>query len=139
MTNLTPGQLEEFEQAFRHFDKDNTNTLSATEFNAALASLGIFYDDDEFDQVFSRVTGRQEHASFEQFIQFMVSVTEDKSTPEQIRESFRAIAGDKPYVTEMDLKMCLVPEEMIEHLKLTMPSSQTGDMVYDQYIDSVFR
>ncbi|KAI8328265.1 calponin homology domain-containing protein [Chlamydoabsidia padenii] len=143
MTNLTPEQLEEFEQAFRHFDKDDSNTLSATEFNAALASLGIFYDDDAFDQVFSRVTGRQEHASFEQFIQFMVSVTEDKSTPEQIRESFRTIAGDKTYVTEMDLKMCLVPDEMIDHLKSTMPSAQVVEhpdaMEYDQYINTVFR
>ncbi|KAI8089792.1 actinin-like protein [Halteromyces radiatus] len=147
MTNLTPAQLEEFEQAFRHFDKDNSNTLSATEFNAALASLGIFYDDDAFDQVFSRVADRQEQASFEQFIRFMVSVTEDKSTPEQLRDAFRTIAGDKPYVTELDLKMCLVPEESIELLKHDMPHTSSygqvnngGDALeYDQYIDQMFR
>jgi Ca2+-binding EF-hand superfamily protein len=143
MTNLTPAQLEEFEQAFRYFDKDNSNTLSAMEFNAALASLGVFYDDDDFDQVFSHVTGRQEHASFEQFIRFMVSVTEDKSTPEQIRDSFRTIAGDKPYVTELDLRMCLVPDDIVDHLKIDMPrSSYDGHqeaMEYHQYIDTMFR
>ncbi|KAI8341476.1 calponin homology domain-containing protein [Chlamydoabsidia padenii] len=140
MTNLTPAQLEEFEQAFRHFDKDNSNTLSAIEFNAALASLGIFYDDDYFDQVFSHVTSRHEHASFEQFIRFMVSVTEDKSTPEQIRDSFRTIAGDKPYVTELDLRMCLVPDDIVDHLKIDMPRSSYEDaMEYNQYIDTMFR
>ncbi|ORZ08651.1 calponin homology domain-containing protein [Absidia repens] len=143
MTNLTPAQLEEFEQAFRHFDKDNSNTLSATEFNAALASLGIFYDDDDFDQIFSQATGRQEHATFEQFIRFMVSVTEDKSTPEQIRDAFRTIAGDKPYVTELDLKMCLVPEDIAAQLTQMMPhSSDTTHqhaLEYNQYVDTLFR
>ncbi|ORZ22264.1 calponin homology domain-containing protein [Absidia repens] len=143
MTNLTPAQLEEFEQAFRHFDNDNSNTLSATEFNAALASLGIFYDDDVFDQVFSHVTSRQEQASFEQFIRFMVSVTEDKSTPEQIRDSFRTIAGDKPYVTELELKMCLVPDDIVDYLKHDMPRSSHAEhqdaLDYDQYISTLFR
>ncbi|CAO3592885.1 unnamed protein product [Absidia cylindrospora] len=143
MTNLTPAQLEEFEQAFRHFDKDNSNTLSATEFNAALASLGIFYDDDDFDQIFSQTTGRQEHATFEQFIRFMVSVIEDKSTPEQIRDAFRTIAGDKPYVTELDLKMCLVPEDIAAQLAQMMPhsgdTSHQDALEYNQYVDSLFR
>ncbi|CAO3635664.1 unnamed protein product [Cunninghamella blakesleeana] len=128
MTNLTPAQLEEFEQAFRYFDKDNSNTLSSTEFNLALASLGIFYNDEDYDLVFHHVTNQlNDHVTFEQFIRFMVSVTEDKSTPEQIHESFRTIAGDKPYVTELDLKMCLVPEDVIDHLIQDMPHSSSID------------
>ncbi|ORX54534.1 hypothetical protein DM01DRAFT_1335671 [Hesseltinella vesiculosa] len=137
MTNLTPAQLEEFEQAFRHFDKDNSNTLSVTEFNAALASLGVLYDDDTFDQVFSRVAERQEHATFEQFIRFMVSVTEDKASPEQIRDAFRTMAGGKPYVTEMDLRMCLIPQDVIDHLKQEMPPREDG-LDYDAYIQNMF-
>ena len=137
MTNLTPAQLEEFEQAFRHFDKDNCNTLSATEFNAALASLGVFYDDGAFDEIFARVTDRQEKATFEQFIRFMVSVTEDKASPDQIRDAFQTMAGDKPYVTEMDLRMCLIPQEVIDHLKQDMPARDNG-LDYDAYIHNMF-
>jgi Ca2+-binding EF-hand superfamily protein len=44
MTNLTPAQLEEFESTFRHFDKDDSNTLNSYEFKAALASFGITYN-----------------------------------------------------------------------------------------------
>lgn len=44
MTNLTPAQLEEFESTFRFFDKEHSNSLGKEEFNAALASLGIFYE-----------------------------------------------------------------------------------------------
>jgi Ca2+-binding EF-hand superfamily protein len=43
MTNLTPGQLEQFESTFRYFDKDTSGVLTVSELAAALASLGIVY------------------------------------------------------------------------------------------------
>jgi Ca2+-binding EF-hand superfamily protein len=43
MTNLTPGQLEQFESTFRYFDKDTSGVLSVSELAAALASLGIVF------------------------------------------------------------------------------------------------
>jgi hypothetical protein len=42
-TNITPAKLEEFESTFKHFDKDDTNTLVLWEMHSALASLGIVY------------------------------------------------------------------------------------------------
>ncbi|CAO3696360.1 unnamed protein product [Umbelopsis ramanniana] len=138
MTNLTPAQLEEFESTFRYFDKDNSNSLSPPELSAAMASLGLFYEDREFDKIFSQVAEGQDKASFEQFIRYMVSVTEDKATPEQLCQSFRAVAGDKPYVTEMDLKMCMVPVPVIDTLKQTMPKSQDG-YDYTAWVNSVFK
>jgi Ca2+-binding EF-hand superfamily protein len=33
--------------------------------------------------------------SFEAFINLLVDITEDQTTPEQLREAFRGIAGDK--------------------------------------------
>ena len=66
MTNLTPAQLEEFESTFRHFDTNQTNSLSSGEFNAALASLGIMYEDDEFVGVFAHCTQGGAEVTFEQ-------------------------------------------------------------------------
>lgn len=66
MTNLTPAQLEEFESTFRHFDNNQTNSLSSAEFNAALASLGIMYEDDEFAGVFAQCTQGGAEVTFEQ-------------------------------------------------------------------------
>lgn len=40
-TNITPEQLEEFESAFRAFDKNESNTLDFDELAGALSSLGI--------------------------------------------------------------------------------------------------
>lgn len=95
MTNLTPIQLEEFESVFRHFDRDGSNTLHEIEFSAALASLGLVYDEDEMHEVFLQTSGGKSSVTFEQFIRFMVSVTEDQNTAEQVFQSFREVADGK--------------------------------------------
>ncbi|KAJ5775388.1 uncharacterized protein N7511_000399 [Penicillium nucicola] len=137
MTNLTPIQLEEFESVFRHFDRDSSNTLQELEFSAALASLGLVYDEEEMHQVYVEVCGanrlsQNAGVSFEQFIRFMVSVTEDQNTAEQVFQSFREVADGKPYVTELDLRHSLIPDEVIEHLVKTMPTHDGPDLLEDR-------
>ncbi|KAI7588011.1 alpha-actinin-2, partial [Hortaea werneckii] len=121
MTNLTPIQLEEFESVFRHFDRDLSNSLQELEFSAALASLGLVYDEQEMHERFVDVAGRGGSVSFEQFIRFMVDVTEDQNTAEQVFESFREVADGKPYVTELDLSHSLIPDEIVQKLVDSMP------------------
>lgn len=147
MTNLTPIQLEEFESVFRHFDRDGTNTLHELEFSAALASLGLVYDEEEMhekylevchsglDPSMSPVSRRQREnrgVGFEQFIRFMVSVTEDQNSAEQVFQSFREVADGKPYVTEMDLRHSLIPDELIEDLLHSMPEHKGPDLEVDR-------
>ena len=82
MTNLTPIQLEEFESVFRHFDRDDTNSLQELEFSAALASLGLVFSEDEMHAYFLATSTGRDRVTFEQFIRFMVEVTEDQNTAE---------------------------------------------------------
>ena len=141
MTNLTPIQLEEFESVFRHFDRDGSNSLHEVEFSAALASLGLVYDDQEMRSVFNEISGRNGKVDFEGFIRFMVAVTEDTNSAEQVFQSFREVAEGKvwpscrdylielreantihqPYVTELDLRHSLIPDELIQDLVQSMP------------------
>ena len=170
MTNLTPIQLEEFESVFRHFDRDGSNSLSEVEFAAALASLGLVYEDADLHARFLDISSfsqkihnhSRSHSnpcqnnspdnschhishttpisppitptsattptiavgpriSFEGFIRFMVSVTEDQNTAEQVYESFREVANGKTWVTEVDLRHSLIPEELVEELVGVMP------------------
>jgi Ca2+-binding EF-hand superfamily protein len=147
MTNLTPIQLEEFESVFRHFDRDGTNTLQELEFSAALASLGLVYDEQEMhdkyvevchtgiDPSSSPVSRRQRESrgvGFEQFIRFMVSVTEDQNTAEQVFQSFQEVADGKPYVTEMDLRHSLIPDDLIDDLLHSMPEHKGPDLEADR-------
>ncbi|KAH6654377.1 hypothetical protein BKA67DRAFT_564906 [Truncatella angustata] len=132
MTNLTPIQLEEFESVFRHFDRDDTNSLSELEFSAALASLGLVFSEDEMHDYFLETSHGRDRVSFEQFIRFMVDVTEDQNTAEQVFQSFREVADGKPYVTEMDLRHSLVPDEVIDKLMEIVPEHKGPDMAEDR-------
>ncbi|KAI6945794.1 alpha-actinin-2, partial [Hortaea werneckii] len=132
MTNLTPIQLEEFESVFRHFDRDLSNSLQELEFSAALASLGLVYDEQEMHERFIDVAGRGGSVSFEQFIRFMVDVTEDQNTAEQVFESFREVADGKPYVTELDLSHSLIPDEIVQKLVDSMPTHRGPDLQEDR-------
>jgi Ca2+-binding EF-hand superfamily protein len=123
VTNLTPVQLEEFESVFRHFDRDLTNSLKEVEFSAALASLGLIYDENEMHELFLSVSTGRKTVSFEQFITFMTDMTEDQNSPEQVFQSFRDVADGKEYITELDLRMSLVPEDVIKNLVSTMPEA----------------
>ncbi|KAF9733666.1 hypothetical protein PMIN06_010808 [Paraphaeosphaeria minitans] len=134
MTNLTPIQLEEFESVFRHFDRDASNSLQELEFSAALASLGLVYDEEEMHQKFRETSGGREYVTFEQFIRFMVDETEDQNTAEQVFESFKEVADGKPYVTELDLRHSLVPDEIIEDLIASMPEHKGPDLQEDRNI-----
>ena len=109
MTNLTPAQLEQFESTFRYFDRDETNTLSQSEMTAALASLGIVYSDGDMDCIYDQLMQEYGAVSFEAFINLLVDITEDQTSPEQLREAFRGIAGDKVRVLQKICQPCLRP------------------------------
>jgi len=121
MTKLTPAQIEEFETTFRYFDKDEENKLGLPGFSAALASLGIVYSDSDTEHIHHQIAGRDGMVTFEAFVGFLVQITEDTTSPDQVRESFRGIAGDKPFLTELDLRHALVPQAAIDYLLEAMP------------------
>ncbi|EWC47783.1 hypothetical protein DRE_02983 [Drechslerella stenobrocha 248] len=135
MTNLTPIQLEEFESVFRHFDRDDSNSLQEIEFSAALASLGLVYDEEAMHDTFLEVSMGSRTVSFEQFIRFMVSVTEDQQSAEQVFQSFKEVADGKPYVTEVDLRHSLIPDHMVDQLIKEMPIHQGPLQEEDQELE----
>lgn len=72
MTNLTPAQLEQFESTFRYFDHDETNTLNQAEMEAALASLGIVYSEEDMDALYDQLEHDYGAVTFEAFINLLV-------------------------------------------------------------------
>ncbi|ESK95226.1 actin cross-linking [Moniliophthora roreri MCA 2997] len=142
MTNLTPAQLEQFESTFRYFHRDESNTLNQSEMTAALASLGIVYSDEDMDYIYDQLVQDYGAVSFEAFINLLVDIMEDQTTPDQLRESFRGIASDKSFVTELDLRIAHLPASAIDYLREAMPSTlnEAGEPQYDyeRWLDEVF-
>ncbi|KAF5317553.1 hypothetical protein D9619_013164 [Psilocybe cf. subviscida] len=139
VTNLTPAQLEQFESTFRYFDRDETNTLNLSEMIAALASLGIVYSEEDMDLIYDQLVADYGAVTFEAFINLLVDITEDQTSPDQLREAFRGIAKDKPYLRELDLRLAHLPASSIDYLREAMPSmrNDAGEPEYDyeRFID----
>ncbi|QRV77667.1 Calponin homology (CH) domain [Ceratobasidium sp. AG-Ba] len=140
MSNLTPAQLEQFESTFRYFDRDETNTLELAEMAAALASLGIVYSEDDLVIIHEQLTEDYGAVTFEAFINLLVDITEDQTSPAQLRDAFRGLAGDKPFVTELDLRAALLPPTAIEYLQQAMPRREGSEIEFDYeaWLDDVF-
>ncbi|KAI0338856.1 hypothetical protein BDW22DRAFT_651504 [Trametopsis cervina] len=142
MTNLTPAQLEQFETTFRYFDKDESNTLEPTEMTAALASLGIVYSEEDMYLIYDQLVQDYGAVTYEAFINLLVEITEDQTSPAQLRDSFRGLAGDKPFVTELDLRLAHLPQSSIDYLREVMPSTPNGagepEYDYETWLDNVF-
>ncbi|KAN0064329.1 alpha-actinin [Thecaphora frezii] len=142
-TNLTPAQLEEFESTFRYFDKDASNTLTVAELGAALASLGIIYTEEDIEQIHIQLSESFGAVSYDAFLTFLREITEDTTSPDQLLEAFQGLASDKPYVTELDLRLALLPQGSIDYLKAAMPEGRVEGVeepVYDYegYLTGLF-
>ncbi|GAA5901572.1 uncharacterized protein JCM6883_000260 [Sporobolomyces salmoneus] len=117
-SSLKPEQLEEFESAFRAFDKDSRNRLGLDELVGALGSLGVAEINlEEIKQ------DENEEVSFEEFIRFLTARNEDRLTGEKVRSCFRSVASEKGYVTELDLTRLSLPTSSLQFLKQHMPQS----------------
>jgi Ca2+-binding EF-hand superfamily protein len=93
-SGITDAQLNDFREAFKHFDKDNSNHLDKLEFKACLQSLGQNLTDAEFNKLFEQLAGADGKVSFDEFVKYMISVTQDTDTADQIKQSFKQLAND---------------------------------------------
>ncbi|KXS11038.1 hypothetical protein M427DRAFT_138687 [Gonapodya prolifera JEL478] len=139
-TDIPPEKLEEYGETFRHFDKDNSNTLNMVEFKASLQALGVGVDENEVEPVFQQMAAGQEEIGFEPFVTYIRSVEEDRTSPDQLRASFKAVAGDKDYITEQDMQRSGLPAETIQSLLQVIPPKAGVPGGYDfiAYLQNVF-
>ncbi|XP_050407376.1 alpha-actinin, sarcomeric isoform X1 [Patella vulgata] len=114
---ISAQQMNEFKMSFSHFDKNKTSRLEPKEFKACLVSLGYnIRDDKQGEADFQRIMAivdpnRSGFITFEAFIDFMTRETADTDTAEQVMQSFKILAGDKPYITAQILRQELPPDQ----------------------------
>ncbi len=115
---ITEEQFEMFRQSFNIFDKDHTGKLDRTEFKSCLMSLSLSPPDDksgrnpEFDRIMDSVDPNHDgHVTFEAFLDYMSREATDTDTSEQVKGSFKVLAGNKNYITKEDLMRELPPDQ----------------------------
>ncbi|KAL0829240.1 hypothetical protein ABMA28_004065 [Loxostege sticticalis] len=123
---ITQEQLTEFRASFNHFDKNRTGRLAPEELKSCLVSLGYSIGKDrqgelDFQRILAVVDPNNTgYVSFDSFLDFMTRESTDTDTAEQVIDSFRILAGDKPFITAEELRRELPPDQA-EYCVARMP------------------
>jgi len=129
---ITHQQLEEFRKSFMHFDKSRARRLDPKDFKSCLIALGYNIKDDrqgeaDFHRIMSIVDpNRMGYVTFEAFLDFMTREASDTDTAEKVMQSFRVLAGDKPYITA-DILRRELPTDQAEYCIRRMRPYQGRD------------
>jgi actinin alpha len=135
--NISADQLKEFKDTFVHFDKDNNHLLNKLEFKAATASLGEDMDDSEINRVFDEQDADKDNQlTFDEYIDFISKRKKEGGGYDAILASFKSIAGDKNYVTEIELRSAMEKEEA-EYLIGRMAKTEEG-FDYESYLRQAY-
>jgi len=137
-TGIPADQLAEFQETFRAFDKDNSGHLEKHEFKACLSALGISVDDAQVENIISQIAHKEPgKIVFDEFVDYMVKKNEDSDTPSTINNSFKAIANNKDYVTEEEMRRAM-DAEAVAYLISVMPKKE-GGYDYQAYTAGVYQ
>jgi len=129
---ITQEQLNEFRSSFNHFDKSHHGKLKSEEFKSCLISLGYSIGKDkqgdiDFQRILALVDSNSTgYVMFDAFLDFMTKESTDTDTAEQVIDSFRILAGDKPYIMGDELRRELPPDQA-EYCIQRMPPYKGGD------------
>jgi len=129
-------QLQEFKESFSHFDLNKNGTLSRLEFKSCLSALGIVKLDFEggdtvFESIFQKVSNGEKEVKLDQFVQYMISITADSGSNDQLLDAFKVVTGGKDHATESDMRAARMSEEQIAYLKKTLPARAGIEGGYD--------
>jgi len=138
-SQASPEQIEEFKEVFKHFDRNNSGSLSRLEFKSCLNSLGQDISDAGLDKLYASLADKDvvvngehvKHIGFENFVEYMIKATSDNTTQEEIIASFRDLANDKDFITGDDLRRSGMPTEKVEYLLSEMPAYAGVDGGFD--------
>lgn len=114
---ITQEQLNEFRSSFNHFDKNRVGHLKPDEYKSCLVSLGYSLGKDKQGDVdFQRIMAivdpnNSGYVLFDAFLDFMTRESTDSDTAEQVIDSFRILAGDKPFIMPDELRRELPPDQ----------------------------
>jgi len=124
--DVSPEQLNEFKEVFKHFDKNRDGTLGRVEFKACLQALGDEPTEPELDKIMSSVDPQKKGIDLQAFSNFMIQRNKDSDSKEEILIAFKELANDKDFVTEEDLRKVMT-NERVSFLLERMPKYRNGE------------
>ncbi|GJN94415.1 hypothetical protein Rhopal_007495-T1 [Rhodotorula paludigena] len=132
-STLKPEQKEEFEGAFRAFDRNSEGRIEVEALGGVLGSLGV--SEVNLDEVKLDEDGL---VTFEAYLKYMTERAEDRPSATKLRSLFRSVAGNKDFVTDLDLTRLQLAPQALEFLQTWLPPHvSTGEVSATEAYDGV--
>jgi len=112
-STITPEQLADFKEVFEHFDRNKDNLLERLELKGVLSSMGDDVAEHQLDKLMSDLSKDGKFITFENFITYMSKRVTDQDSKEVIFEAFKALANDKEFIMEEDLRKSFTSRKSI--------------------------
>lgn len=131
--NISEEQMEEFRESFKHFDKDNSDSLESLEFRACLISLGFPdiptvpnpAEDAEFDRITKRVDPNGDgKISFGEFVAFMSEERADVQEKDDFLEQLKVLAQGADFI--LPAQLAELPDDLRDYCLSSMPAAGHG-------------
>jgi len=130
-SGLTDEQIQEINDNFEYFDKDNSKYLNRRELRTCLQSLGEEATPAEVTKVFDEYdTDKDGKIGFEEFKRFMFKQLGDTNTIDEIRQAFKYLSYDEEFITIENLTAVVndvsFKDRHVEYLKREMKPKGNG-------------
>jgi len=136
---ISEEKVAECKASFTHFDQNGDHALDKLEFKAANSAMSVVFKNDEhFIKTFEEVSGGKGSVNLEQYMKYIVALQEDRDTPEQLKDSFRQMAGDADTISGDQLNIPPLTEEDVAYLKTAMPKAGEDKYDYNAFVDQSF-
>jgi len=138
---VTPEQMKEIQDNFKHFDKDKSNFIDRREFRQCLQSLGQESTPKVVDAIMAEYDKDKDgKISFAEFVAFMVTRLGDTNTKEEILDAFHLI--NQKDVADIELLKAVVndttfKDEYVTYLEKQMSKEGSGHN-YKKWTGEVF-
>lgn len=147
--SLTEEQIKEYRVSFDHFDHDKSGKLDYVEFRGCLLSLGHEVDpnaakgEETFNKIMEKVDpNKLGYVPFETFMDFMAKDVAVEDTAAQVNDSFRVLAGDKPYILPDEIRRELPPDQaeycISRMCKYTGPGAPAEALDYESFSSGLY-
>ncbi|XP_017055110.1 uncharacterized calcium-binding protein B0563.7 [Drosophila ficusphila] len=150
---ISKGQMREFREAFRLFDKDGDGCITKEELGTVMRSLGQFARVEELQEMLQEIdVDGDGNVSFEEFVDILSNMTyEDKSglssadqEERELRDAFRVFdKHNRGYITASDLRavlQCLgedLDEEDIEDMIKEVDVDGDGRIDFYEFVHAL--
>jgi len=131
-SDVPADKMAEFRESFEMFDTDKNGELSLNEFRSAATSLGLIdvnfsaAEGDQAADLFKKVSQGNDVVTFQQWVSYMTSISEDAVSNDQALEAFKIIADGKDWITDADIERAHLPDEQVEFIKSNMTKNENG-------------